>query len=281
MLTKSTMVCGLVAAAAMMTSCESSLSPEKAAQRLQRSPITSVFSHNDMNSPRFRDCYEVGPLPERAERALITWLHNSTVREFSYAYPQYYLTTTNVKGGGEVVWGLCSDGHGNLVGVLVPANKHTAAWTLPTIDTFRMYVCETSERKALSDAIMESLADAGYDKVRLNARMAKGMLDKNHLISKPLNEEEQKQLERERKERAKALEAAKKQAKADSANFSDKSDSSDEDSSSSLDDDDELTTSSDDDSSSDDSSLDDDSSSSDDSGDDSSSDDSGDEDLDD
>lgn len=245
MLTKSTLVCGLLAAAAVMTSCESSsLTPEKAAQRIERSPISSVFSHNDVNSPALRDCYEAGPLPERAQRALVTWLHNSTVREFSYVYPQYYVTTTNVKGGGEVVWGLCSDGHGNLVGVLVPSNKRTPAWDLHAIGGYRVFVCDTPERTALSNAIMESLADAGYDKVRIDTRKAMGMTDKNHLISKPLGEEEQKQLERERKERAKALEDAKKKAQAEEESFGDTA-SSDTDSNSDDEEEEETTTDSD------------------------------------
>lgn len=289
-LSKSTFICGILAsAAAVMTSCEStSLSTEKAVQRLERSPITSVYSHNDVNSPRLRDCYEAGPLPERAERALITWLHNSTVREFSYVYPQYYLTTTNPQGGGEVVWGLCSDGRGNLVGVLVPSSKRTPAWELPTIGGYKVLVCETPEREALSTAIMESLADAGYDKVRIDARKAGGLADKDYLLSKPLNAEEEQQLERERRERAKAAELAKKKRQAEAAavgsDTSADADSSDDDtgSTSSADDDDDLPSPvddiSDDDSDSSSSSSDDDDTSgsddSDDSSDDSSDDDS-------
>lgn len=236
------MACGILATAAVMTSCEStSLTPEKAVQRIERSQITTVYSHNDVNSPRLRDCYEAGPLPERAQRALITWLHNSSVREFSYVYPQYYLVTTNNKGGGEVVWGLCSDGHGNLVGVLVPFSKRTPAWDLPTIGGYKVLVCDTPERQALSDAIMESLADAGYDQVRIDSRKAIGIVDKNHLISKPLNADEQLQLERERRERERAkAEAAKRQkAAAEAAEGSSDEDEEDTGSSSTSSGDDE------------------------------------------
>lgn len=238
MLTKSTLVCGILATAAVMTSCEStSLTPLKAVQRIERSPVTSVYSHNDVNSPRLRDCYEAGPLPERTQRAIISWLHNSTVREFSYVYPQYYLTTTNPKGDGEVVWALCSDGRGNLVGILAPSSKRTPAWDLPTIGGYKLYVCDTPDREALSNAIMESLAEAGYDKVRIDTRKASGIVDKVYLLSKPLNEEEEKQLERDRRERAKAAEALKKKAAAEALSQSSSTQSEDEDDSASADDD--------------------------------------------
>lgn len=294
LLRKSTLVCGIIATMALMSSCGSNsgaLAPEKAASRLSGSPITMVFSHNDTNSPNWRDVYEAGPLPERAERALITWLHNSTVREFSYVYPQYYVSTTNSKGGGEVVWALCTDGQGNLLGVLIPGSKRTPAWDLPTIGGYKVFVCNTPEKDALSAAIMESMADAGYDKVRIDTRKAQGVVDKQYLISKPLNDAEQKEMERARKAHEAAVAAAKKKAKdsakatfgkpvststtkedddTDSVSTSSTTSSDDDDddvsiSSSSSDDDDDSTTSSDDDdSSSDDTDLDSDSSSDDD-----------------
>lgn len=270
LLRKTALACGILAATALVSSCGSgNLAPVKAAQRIANSPTVSVYSHNDMNSPKWRDCYEAGPLPERAERALITWLHNSSLQEFSYIYPQYFITTTNSKGGGEVVWALCSDGRGNLVGVLAPSSKHTPAWDLPTIGGYKLFVCDTSEREALSTAIMESLADAGYDKVRIDTRKAQGVVDKDYLISKPLNASEQQQLEKERKAQAKALADAKKKAEADEedslgnsdedeedddSSSSDDSGSDDDDSSSGADDDDSGSSSDegDDDSSSDD-----------------------------
>lgn len=275
-LSKSSLLCGTLVSAALMASCESpTLATDKAVQRLERSPITSVFSHNDVNSPRLRDCYEAGPLPERAERALITWLHNSTLQDFSYVYPQYYITTTNPQGGGEVVWALCSDGQGHLVGVLVPSSKRTPAWELPTIGGYKLLVCDTPEREALSNAIMESLADAGYDKVRIDTRKAGGLAEKAYLLSKPMNAEEEMQLQRERRERAQAAEAAKKKRKAEAAAVGDSSadddDSSDASSESDTPEpsapeaDDDLPTPSDDDDSSDASSSDDSSSSDDDS----------------
>lgn len=223
---KTTFACGALAVAAMVSSCGSatSLAPVRAAERLASSPVSSVFSHNDVNSPKLRDCYEAGPLPVRARRALVTWLHNSTVKEFSYVNPQYYITTIAPDGRGEVVWGLCSDNRGNLVGVLVPGSRTSAAWDLPTIGNYKLFVCETSEKQALSNAIMESLADAGYDDVRINILKTQGATEKRHLISKPLNEAEQLQLERERKERAKAIQDAKKKAKEEAAEFGSASD---------------------------------------------------------
>lgn len=217
-LTKFSLVCGMLTTAAVVTSCQSPLpTPLRAAQRLEHSPVVSVFSHNDVNSPRLRDVDQAGPMPERAYRALVTWLHNSTVRDFSYVYPQYYITTENPQGGGETVWGLCSDGRGNLVGVLVPTSKRTPAWDLPTIGGYKVLVCETPEREALSKAIMDSLADAGYDHVRIATRMAGGLTDKAYLLSKPLDEEAERQLERERRERERAVAELKKKAQENAA----------------------------------------------------------------
>jgi ribosomal protein L11 methylase PrmA len=65
------------------------------------------------------------------------------------------------------VWGICSDGHGNMVGVLIPKNGRPA-WDAPFTSEHTMYVCETPQRKALSDAIMESLAATEYDVVLVN-----------------------------------------------------------------------------------------------------------------
>lgn len=273
---KSSFACGALAVAAMVSSCESStsLAPVRAAERLAHAPVSSVFSHNDVNSPRLRDCYEAGPLPERTRRALVTWLHNSTIKEYSYVNPQYYVTLSGPDGRGESAWALCSDNRGNLVGVLVPRSATAAAWDLPTIGSYKLFVCETSEKEALSTAIMESLADAGYDNVRIGILKATGVTERHHLISKPLNVEEQRQLEQERKERAQALADAKKKAREEAealgTSTGDSEDDDDSDDTSST-----GTGSSSDDSDMDDSSSDtdeDDSSSSDDS-DDSSSDD--------
>ncbi len=263
--------CGLLAAAALFSSCGSSLSSEKAMQRLTQSPSVSVFSHNDVNSPQLRDCYEIGPMPPRARRALTTWLANSEVKEFSYVYPQYYVTTTNARGGGEVVWALCSDGQGNLTGVLAPTNKHVPAWDLPTIGSYKLYVCTTDEKDALSAAIMESLADEGYDQVRIDSRKAKGITEKQHLLSKPLNEEAERKLRqaREAQEKAAAEKKRKQKEAAKASKGKSSDDDDDDDDTSSSDDDTDSDSSTDDDSSSD---SDDDSSSSDDSDDDSSSD---------
>lgn len=211
--------CGIVAALTVLVSCGSSLTPQKAAARLSQSPVATVFSHNDVHSPKFRDCYEAGPLPDRTRRALTSWLRDSEIKDMSYVYPQYYVTTINAKGGGEVVWAILSDEQGNMVGVLVPQDKRVPAWDLPTIGAYKVFVCNSPDRKSLGDAIMESLSDAGYDRVRIDTRKASGLVDKRYLISKPLSEGEQKQLEQERKEKAKALEEAKKKAEADKAKF--------------------------------------------------------------
>lgn len=257
LLRKTACACGLIVSAALVSSCSSgTLAPTKAAQRLSNSPTVIVYSHNDMNNPDWRDCYGVGPLPDRAERALISWLHNSTVKEFSYVYPQYYITTTNAKGDGEVVWALCSDGRGNLVGVLVPSSKYTPAWNLSNIGGYKLLVCDGPEREELSTAIMESLADAGYDRIRIDTRKAAGVEDKEYLISKPLSAIEREQAENERRAKAKAEAAAKKKAAAEAAATYGKSDDSSDSSDdvadeSDVDDSDDLSSGSDDSSSDD------------------------------
>lgn len=219
--------CGIIAAVALFASCSSSIAPKKAAKRLAQSPVTSVFSYNSFHLPKGRECKEAGPLSKRARNALITWLHNSTVKEISYAYPQYYLTTTNARGGGEVVWAILSDAKGNMLGVLAPSNKRVPAWDLPTVGSYKVFVCDTDERDALSAAIMEDLADpermrgteVGYDQYRINELKRRGLSDKRYLISKPLNEHEQMRLEQERKDRIKAEEEARKKAESDKRKF--------------------------------------------------------------
>ncbi len=261
--------CGFVAAAALISSCGSStISPENALRRLSQSPSISVFSHNDVNSPRLRDCYEVGTLPARAQRALTTWLANSEIKEFSYIYPQYYITTTNARGGGEVVWALCSDGKGNLTGVLAPANKRVPAWDLPTIGSYKLYVCNTDEKEALSNAIMESLADAGYDQTRIDSRKAKGITNKQYLLSKPLDEEKERLIRQEREAREKAISEQKSKLQEDSSKSTEETAASDdsEDDDLSLDDDASEDSSSDSSSDDEDSSSDDDDSNSSDEG---------------
>lgn len=250
--------------AAGLSSCESSSSlvPVRASEYLAQSPISSVFSHNDVNSPKMRDCYEVGPLPDRTRRALVTWLHDSVEKDFSYVNPQYYITTARTQGQGEVVWALCSDNQGNLVGVLVPRSRSVAAWDLPTIGNHKLLVYQGPDKEALSTAIMESLADAGYDNVRINILKAQGVTERDHLISKPLNPEEQRLMEQERKARLKAMAEAKKKAKEEAKQLGisggdDEDDTSDSDSSSddssdssSGSDDEEISFTSDDDDSS-------------------------------
>ncbi len=191
----SVLACGIIAASVMVTSCRMSIEPLRASERLKESPQVSVFTHNSKHFANNRDCYEVGPLPDRARRALITWLHDSVVKEMSYVNPQYYVTTYNARSNGElsgeVVWGILSDGKGNMTGVLVPTDKRVPAWDLPSVGSHKVYVCETSERKVLSDAIMEALAGANYDTKRIEFLKATGLDDPEYLISKPRSQEEQ------------------------------------------------------------------------------------------
>ncbi len=191
-----------MAAALTVSSCGSTPSPAGAMQRLQETQVATVFSYNDAVTPAARICNEAGPLPERTARAMKAWLRASTVKSFSYAYPQYYVALTDARGR-QSVWGICSDGVGNLVGILIPRSG-VAAWDLPFIGNYRMYVCDTAARKGLSDAIMESLADAGYDSYRIESRKAQGLTQGRYLISKPLSEKAQIKLAEIKKAEAKA-----------------------------------------------------------------------------
>ncbi len=183
--------CGTLAATVAFSSCNTTISPNAAADKLAASADVTVFSHNDVNHPNNRDCREAGPLPEDAGRAIMAWLRSSTVKKFSYAYPQYYVAMQNPVTGRQSTWGICSDGQGNLVGILIPRDG-VMAWDLPPVGEYRMYVCDTQDRKALGDAIMNSLAAAGYDTYRIDSRKAMGLTQQRYLISKPLSDEAQK-----------------------------------------------------------------------------------------
>ncbi|MBQ9835016.1 MAG: hypothetical protein IJO34_01685 [Akkermansia sp.] len=202
--------CGAMAAALIVSSCGSTPSPVAAYNQLQATQAATVFSYNDAVTPAARICSEAGPLPERTARAMKAWLRASTVKTFSYAYPQYYVSLTDTRGR-QAVWGICSDGMGNLVGILIPRSG-VAAWDLPFIGNYRMYVCETNERKGLSDAIMESLADAGYDSYRIETRKSQGLTQGRYLISKPLSEKAQIKLAEIKKKEEKAQETAEEPA---------------------------------------------------------------------
>lgn len=205
--------CGLAATAAVVSSCSVTPMPQTRAQQLAESPAVTVYSYNDSHSAAARVCNEAGPLPAATARALQMWLQASTVKTFSYAYPQYYITVPGANGK-QAVWGICSDGQGNLVGILIPRDG-VAAWDLPYVGSYSMYVCDTKQRKALSDAIMESLSDAGYDTYRLDTRKASGLTQEQYLISKPLTDAEKARIaELKAKEEAAAKAAEEAAAKA-------------------------------------------------------------------
>lgn len=223
------LACGLAATAALVSSC-SSLSPaNQRAQQLRESTNVTIFSYNDASSPKQRLCTEAGPMPDSVARAMDMWLRSSTVKNFNYAYPQYYVALTSPKGK-QRVWGICTDGKANLVGILIPRDG-VAAWDLPYIGSYRMYVCDTPQRRALSDAIMTYLAEAGYDTYRIDARKATGLADEKYLISKPKTQQEVEAelaaAAAEKRAREEAAAAAK--AAADAAATSEDSDEEEED----------------------------------------------------
>ncbi len=174
----------MAATAVLVSSCSTTKSVPERADQFSNAANVTVFSYNDASSPKNRLCTEAGPMPANVQRALKAWLASSTIKDFTYAYPQYYVAMTSPEGK-QRVWGLCTDGKANLVGVLIPRDG-VAAWDLPFVGAYKMYVCDTKQRRALSDAIMTYLNDAGYDAARIDARKAAGLVDAKYLISKPV-----------------------------------------------------------------------------------------------
>lgn len=225
------LTCGLAAAAALVSSCSTPVGPTiKRADQLREGTNVTIFSYNDASSPKHRLCTEAGPMPDNVGRALDMWLRNSTIKNFTYAYPQYYIALTSPNGK-QRVWGICTDGKANLVGILIPRDG-VAAWDLPYIGAYKMYVCDTADRRALSDAIMSYLAEAGYDEYRINARKASGLTDEKYLISKPKTlqeiEAEKAAAEAAKKARAEAAAAAAAAGQAPAADEEEEETSGDE-----------------------------------------------------
>lgn len=188
------LVCGLAAAAFSMSSCSSTLSPAKMADRLATAEYTQVYSFNDQLAPKAREFSACGALPERAHRALLQWLKESEVRDYTYARPQYYVELTTMNRHCRpisTVWALCTDERGNLTGVLAPSGKDPR--TLPTVGNYKLYVCTSENKAGLNEAIMTSLAPC--DDFRVSYRTAKGL----RTVSKPLPAAQVKLLEEQRK----------------------------------------------------------------------------------
>lgn len=206
------LVCGMAATAALVSSCTISTTQpaQMRAEQLREGTNVTMFSYNDASSPTNRLCTEAGPMPDNVRRAIDIWLRNSTIKNFTYAYPQYYIAMTSPEGQ-QRVWGVCTDGKANLVGILIPRDG-VAAWDLPYIGAYKMYVCDTKQRRDLSDAIMTYLHEVGYDTYRVDSRKATGLTDAKYLISKPKTKAEQEA------ERLAAEAARKAQEAADAAN---------------------------------------------------------------
>lgn len=188
------LTCGAIAVSTAASSCSSVTLPHLKAKQLTDSVNPTVFSYNDACSPRSRTCTEAGPLPDNVERALDMWLRKSVIKQVSYAYPQYYIAMVDPRTGKQTTWAICSDGQGNMTGLLIPRDG-VAAWDLPFVGNYKMYVCDTKDRKSISDAVMETLADAGYDTYRIDTRKAGGLQGEQYLISKPLTEREKARIE--------------------------------------------------------------------------------------
>ena len=211
------MACG-AAAISLMTSCSGSRAPQSLATEFQKAYNVSVFSYNDAYSPQSRHCVEMGPLPAETARAIEMWVRQSTVKNFSYVYPQYFIAMQQPGTNTKRVWGICSDGQGNLVGILVPRDG-VPAWDLPFRGSYRLYVCENKNRESIGGAIMEALADSGYDRVRIDARRSKGLLEDRYLVSKPAEDTSLAHEQKLREQEEASVKAAqeRKQAAAEAA----------------------------------------------------------------
>ncbi len=216
------LTCGAIAVSTAASSCSSVTLPHLKAKQLTDSVNPTVFSYNDACSPRSRTCTEAGPLPDNVERALDMWLRKSVIKQVSYAYPQYYITMTNPRTGRPLTWAICSDGQGNMTGLLIPRDG-VAAWDLPFVGNYKMYVCDTKDRKSISDAVMETLADAGYDTYRIDTRKAGGLQGEQYLISKPLTETEKARIEAIKKAEEAASAAAAEEDEDDTSEEEDTS----------------------------------------------------------
>ncbi len=165
-----------------LVSCSNTLSPQKAAKQVEVQPAT-VYSHNDQVSNNNRRCVSMGALPIRARRALTEWMHHSEIKTYSYVYPQYYISMPTVNPERSSIWAICTDAKGKMVGVLVPRTK-VPAWELPNQGDYDVYVCTERMRDDLGRAILESLADADMDSVRIDTRRSLGLREAS-LISAP------------------------------------------------------------------------------------------------
>ncbi len=179
------LTCGMAATAALVASCSkpTTLSSVERATQLREGTNVTIFSYNDASSPTGRFCTPAGPMPDKVRRAIDTWLRNSTIKTFNYAYPQYYIAMT-APNGQQRIWGICTDGKANLVGIMIPRDG-VAAWDLPFVGSYKMYVCNDKLRQELSDAIMTYMYETGYDAYRIESRKASGITDAKYLISKP------------------------------------------------------------------------------------------------
>ena len=206
------LACG-VAAISLLPSCSNARAPHAVAAEFQKACNVAVFSYNDTHSPKVRNCTEAGPLPAETARAIEMWLRQSTVKNFSYVYPQYFIAMYQPGSRLQRVWGICSDGQGNLVGILVPRDG-VAAWDLPYRGAYRLYVCENKNRQAIGGAIMEALADAGYDRARLDARRNRGLLEDRYLVSKPVSTDNSAHEQKLREQEEASVKAAEERRQA-------------------------------------------------------------------
>lgn len=164
-----------------LNSCSRMASPNLASTYVE-SAVPIVFSYNDVDAPNARIVKEMGPMPERAQRAIAQWLKKSEIKKTSYIYAQYFFAVNSKKSSKPAVWALCTDAKGNLLGIQAP-RSNVDAWDLGRTGSYELYVCQGSERAGLSYAILSSLADAGYDAPRINARRASGLQEARYLIS--------------------------------------------------------------------------------------------------
>lgn len=143
----------------ILCSCQSSVSPNKVADRLETAAYTQVYGFNGAAAPSSRQFQPYGAIPERAHRALVEWMRSGTWKNFDYAMPQYFIETLvpskTANKGNSSIWSICTDSRGNLLGILVSSSGD--ARNVPAVGGHKLIDNTTPRRAELAHSIMKTL----------------------------------------------------------------------------------------------------------------------------
>lgn len=143
----------------ILCSCQSSVSPNKVADRLETAAYTQVYGFNGAAAPSSRQFQPYGAIPERAHRALVEWIRSGTWKNYDYAMPQYFVETLvpskTANKGNSSIWSICTDSRGNLLGVLVSSSGD--ARNIPAVGGHKLIDNTTPRRAELAHSILKTL----------------------------------------------------------------------------------------------------------------------------